>query len=372
MYKINKEGNSIEQIKEVSFKSLGFKEREHLQEWIAKNPTCLNEEILIIQKEFNGFNDTKERLDLLALDKQGNLIIIENKLDDSGKDVTWQVLKYASYCSNLNSTQILNIFDSYLKSTGNSETAEEILVEFFGNEDYEATLNNGDSQRIIMVSANFRKEVTSTVLWLMNYGLRIQCFKTTPYQMGDSMFLNFEQILPMQEMEEMIIGMANKNRDTIKHQEVKKERHLVRLDFWRKMIDKVNKTCSLFQNVSPSKDHWLNSGSGMSGVGYTAVATKSYVRVELSITRNDTLENKQVFDYLYDRKEVIEKSFGSTLIWERLDEKKMSRVKFQLDNVSIFDKEDWENMTEFLAVYFPKFEVSFKKYLKEINNIIKQ
>jgi hypothetical protein len=110
----------------------------------------------------------------------------------------------------------------------------------------------------------------------------------------------------------------------------------------------------------------------MSGVGYTAVATKSYVRVELSITRNDTLENKQVFDYLYDRKDVIEKSFGSTLIWERLDEKKMSRVKFQLDNVSIFDKEDWENMTEFLAVYFPKFEVSFKKYLKEINKIIKQ
>jgi RecB family endonuclease NucS len=51
---------------------------------------------LIIQKEFDGFNDTKERLDLLALDKQGNLVIIENKLDDSGKDVTWQVIKYAS------------------------------------------------------------------------------------------------------------------------------------------------------------------------------------------------------------------------------------------------------------------------------------
>jgi len=38
---------------------------------------------LIIQKEFDGFNDTRERLDLLALDKEGNIVIIENKLDDT-------------------------------------------------------------------------------------------------------------------------------------------------------------------------------------------------------------------------------------------------------------------------------------------------
>lgn len=31
--------------------------------------------------------DTRECLDLLALDKDGNLVIIENKLDDSGRDV---------------------------------------------------------------------------------------------------------------------------------------------------------------------------------------------------------------------------------------------------------------------------------------------
>jgi hypothetical protein len=30
----------------------------------------LGEELLIIQKEFDGFEDTNERLDLLALDKK--------------------------------------------------------------------------------------------------------------------------------------------------------------------------------------------------------------------------------------------------------------------------------------------------------------
>ena len=53
-------------------------------------PGCLGEELLIIQKEFSGFDDTQERLDLLALDKDGRLVVIENKLDDSGRD--WLVM----------------------------------------------------------------------------------------------------------------------------------------------------------------------------------------------------------------------------------------------------------------------------------------
>ena len=88
MYRINKLDNNITKLEARKFSDLGFREREHLQEWIAKNPDVLGEELLIIQKEYSGFNDTNERLDLLALDKDGGLVIIENKLDDSGRDVT--------------------------------------------------------------------------------------------------------------------------------------------------------------------------------------------------------------------------------------------------------------------------------------------
>jgi len=79
---------------------------------ISKTPW--GEELLIIQKEFSGFDDTKERLDLLALDKRGALAIVENKLDDSGRDVVWQCLKYASYCSTLSKTSIADIYQQYL------------------------------------------------------------------------------------------------------------------------------------------------------------------------------------------------------------------------------------------------------------------
>lgn len=49
MFAINKSDNSISEIKKCSFHELGFKERENLQEWIAKSPNCFGEDLLIIQ-----------------------------------------------------------------------------------------------------------------------------------------------------------------------------------------------------------------------------------------------------------------------------------------------------------------------------------
>lgn len=83
MYQINPQQNTISSLKKTTFSVLKYKERQHLQEWIVKTPDVFGEELLIIQKEFDGFEDTRERLDLLALDKQGNVVIIENKLDDT-------------------------------------------------------------------------------------------------------------------------------------------------------------------------------------------------------------------------------------------------------------------------------------------------
>ena len=60
--------------------------------------------------EYRGYDSAGVAL----LDKDGNLVIIENKLDDTGRDVVWQALKYASYCSSLNKKQIVEIFVAYM------------------------------------------------------------------------------------------------------------------------------------------------------------------------------------------------------------------------------------------------------------------
>ncbi|WP_312047669.1 hypothetical protein, partial [Anaerotignum sp.] len=87
MFVVDKEKNQALPLCKKTFSELNFTERNHLQEWIDQDTSILGENLLIIQKEFNGFSDTLERLDLLALDESGRLVVIENKLDDSGKDV---------------------------------------------------------------------------------------------------------------------------------------------------------------------------------------------------------------------------------------------------------------------------------------------
>lgn len=367
MYIIHKDKNRIEKIESTTFKQLGFKEREHLQEWIANNPSCLNEDLLVIQKEFDGFNDTFERLDLLALDKQGNLVIIENKLDDTGRDVTWQVVKYASYCSTLKSSHIISIFSEYLVKIGSTEEAEKILIDFLETEEFHGILNTGNSQRIVMVAGEFRKEVTSSVLWLLNYGLRIQCFKAVPFKLNDQLFLNMEQIIPIKEVEEFVISMANKSREEVGAQEQMKERHIVRRKFWNVYLPEINKATSLYQNVNAGKENWIGAGSGISGVTYNSVVTGEYIHIELSIWGKTQPENKAIFDELFLKKAKIEADFGETLVWERLDNNKMSRVKYELQGVSVFNEEDWPKMIAFMVKYVPKFEAAFKRPIQELS-----
>jgi hypothetical protein len=279
MFVVDKNANKISRINERSFSELGFREREHLQEWLENEPEVFGEEILIIQKEFDGFDNTRERLDLLGIDKQGSLVIIENKLDDSGRDVTWQALKYASYCSSLSKLQVRDIYQEYLDKKNANEESEANISEFLNGEDFgEIQLNQ--SQRIILVAANYRKEVTSTVLWLLTkYKLNIQCFKTTPYSFNNQILLNIEQIIPVKEVEEFTIKMAEKAQEEQDTQNELKTRHKLRLEFWKKLLEKYNQTNSnLFQNISPSKDAWISAGSGISGVGFQFVVSKRYAR----------------------------------------------------------------------------------------------
>ena len=130
MFQVIKSANRLVRLEEPRFYDLKLRERKHLQEWLAHTPEALGEELLVIQKEFDGFADTRERLDLLALDKEGRLVVIENKLDDSGRDVVWQALKYAAYCSNLKRKDIPAIYQKYLDRTGENQNAEDKLRDF--------------------------------------------------------------------------------------------------------------------------------------------------------------------------------------------------------------------------------------------------
>ncbi|MGS8519908.1 DUF4268 domain-containing protein [Escherichia coli] len=383
MFTVNHQTNRISPVRTKKFSELGFTERKHLQEWLAHEPSALGEELLIIQKEFDGFDDTRERLDLLALDKDGNLVIIENKLDDSGRDVVWQALKYASYCASLTKAQIVDIYQQYLDRyepvTGEVDllnapaSASARICEFLDAPDLdELKLNLGNSQRIMLVAANFRKEVTSTALWLLGQGISIACFKITPYSQGEQLLINIDQIIPTPEAKELMIGINAKEAEEKTTEVVLKNRHTVRREYWERALEAFQKSaCQLYNNISPSKDHWLSAGSGLSGCPYNLIFLQKELRVELWISRGVTEENKYLFDLLSQSKQDIEHAFGAELEWMRLDEKKSCRIQFST-KADGFNKETWPQAVAWHLEQMTKLEKALKGPLQKAAEAMKQ
>ena len=383
MFTVNHQTNRISPVKTKRFSELGFTERKHLQEWLAHEPSALGEELLIIQKEFDGFDDTRERLDLLALDKDGNLVIIENKLDDSGRDVVWQALKYASYCASLTKAQIVDIYQQYLDRyepvtrevdlLNAPASASARICEFLDAPDLdELKLNLGNSQRIMLVAANFRKEVTSTALWLLGQGISIACFKITPYSLGEQLLINIDQIIPTPEAKELMIGINAKEVEEKTTEVVLKNRHTVRREYWERALEAFQKSaCQLYNNISPSKDHWLSAGSGLSGCPYNLIFLQKELRVELWISRGVTEENKYLFDLLSQSKQDIEHTFGAELEWMRLDEKKSCRIQFST-KADGFNKDTWPQAVAWHLEQMTKLEKALKGPLQKAAEAMKQ
>ena len=213
LFRINPENRESEKIEEIDFARLGFQERRDIQEWIAANPGILGEGLLIIGKEFSGFDRTNERLDLLAVDEDGKLVIIELKRDHTGADAHWQAIKYASYIHRAKHEDVIRMFADH--SDLSEAEAVDRLLQHLGADDMNS-LNN--DQRIILASHRFAPEVTSASLWLNQKtpdDNLITCVQLIPYHDAetDSLYIQANTIIPMPGAEEYSIGIGDALRE---------------------------------------------------------------------------------------------------------------------------------------------------------------
>ena len=206
-----------------------------------------------------------------------------------------QNLKYVSYCSTLTKNEIIDIYQAYLDKYRNGEKALDNLLEFFGVEDIDETVINED-QRLFFVALNYRKEVTSTVMWLLNKGIDAKCFKASMYTFKDELIMDFEQIIPVKEAQDYIISMNKKVNDISVDKKKTYEIHGLRKEYWTQILEKLH-ACDidLYRNISPSKDHWLSCGSGVSGITYSLLSGVDFVGVELNIAKSTQEQNKEIF-----------------------------------------------------------------------------
>ncbi|NQY68529.1 MAG: DUF4268 domain-containing protein [Flavobacteriales bacterium] len=146
-------------------------------------------------------------------------------------------------------------------------------------------------------------------------------------------------------------------------------RHVLRREFWSQLLPQLHDT-TLFSKVKATKDHWLQTGAGVSGVSYTFLITRTYARIELTISTSNKEINKRYFNQLEKRKDQIEQRFGQELVWEELEDNKMSRVKCELGGVNLFEESNWEEMSGFFIENLPKFELAFKQEIDKLKGAV--
>ncbi len=209
LFRVNPESQETHRLDEVEFSALGFQERRDIQEWVAAKPNILGDDLLVIAKEFSGFDQTNERLDLLAVDFTGALVIIELKRDDSGADAHWQAIKYASYLRDATPEFIVQRLADYAEIS--VDEAAERLSRHLGAE--ELTGLNHD-QRIILASHRFAPEVTSAALWLNDKAPGddlITCVSLTPFRdhQTNALYVQANTIIPVPTASQYLIGVQN-------------------------------------------------------------------------------------------------------------------------------------------------------------------
>ncbi|WP_289037706.1 DUF4268 domain-containing protein [uncultured Zobellia sp.] len=140
-------------------------------------------------------------------------------------------------------------------------------------------------------------------------------------------------------------------------------RFYVRKEYWSQLLPLLENT-ELFLNVNPTKSHWISTGAGKTGVNYTMVVTGTHCQIEVGLVAAKKETNKKHFKKLKTNQEEIENAFSEKLIWQELPDKKMSRIKFMLNDVNLFDKSHWPKMNEFFVENLPLFERAFQPDIK--------
>ncbi len=224
MYKVDAEAKQVSKLVPTSFADLHLLERFDIQEWIAKTPEILGEDLLVISKELEL--PSRIRIDLLAVDRKGSLAVIELKRDASGSEVEWQAIKYASYCSNFLPEDIFSYYARHMES--DSDEAQLKIEEFLDEE--LSSLNQ--NQRIILVAREFHSDVASAVLWLRDFEVDIKCVRLRPYVDADGdLFITPDTIIPLPEAKDYVERKELKRREQKQPTTVKSSFSLEKGDF---------------------------------------------------------------------------------------------------------------------------------------------
>lgn len=149
-------------------------------------------------------------------------------------------------------------------------------------------------------------------------------------------------------------------------------RYEIRKKYWEYTLPQLKNAFSengLFGNVNPVTSNWIAGFVGIPGIHIDCVANFDESRVELYLGMASKEKNKELFGFLFARKDNIEKVIGTQLIWSRMDDNKASKIHTFLPGVDISKDIDWPRMAKFHVDASKKLYLAFKEHLEQYFHI---
>ncbi len=308
---------NIGKLESVPLRDLWKHEERGFSAWLESNLDTLSEAIGVPlsdpQREFLAGNF---QVDLVAEDENGDRVIVENQLEATDHDHLGKVLTY---------------------------------------------LTNIDAKTAVWVSSAPRPEHIRAVQWLNETApddIAFYLVRLAAYRIGVS------DAAPLFTV---IVGPSAESKGFGKQNKELAERHVLRLRFWEQLLPRAKeKGVVLHAQRAPTKESWISAGAGVrAGISFVYIVwMKEETAVELYIDTGDKDENKRIFDGLLGHKAEIEKAFGAPLAWERLDEKRGSRVRSVLKEGGLTDDEaKWPTIQDAMIGAMDKSAKALKPYL---------
>jgi hypothetical protein len=199
--------------KPVALADLGLRERADLQRLIRDDIGVLDDGLLVIAEEFGEWEDAKRRIDLLALDKTGCLVVVELKRDD-GAHMDLQAVRYAAMVSSMDFSDVVAAYERHLGKVApdaGRDARVELTAFIDAAEEEEPTIST--DVRIVLVSAEFGRELMTAVLWLNRFeGIDIRCVRLVPYGLDGRVLLDIRQVVPLPEAADYQVRVQRKEQ----------------------------------------------------------------------------------------------------------------------------------------------------------------
>jgi hypothetical protein len=356
--------DAFRSITEASLAEMKLRERGDLQRLLRAQVEVLGDDLYVIAEEFGDWEDSRRRIDLLAVDKNANLVVIELKRTTDGGHMELQSIRYASMVSTMTFGRAVEIHAEFLAGLGKKpEEAQQRLLDFLGLEEPDEEAFAADV-RIILVSEDFGKELTTAVLWLRDHDIDICCVRLHPYQNGTTRLIDVQQIIPLPEANDYQVQVREKEQQGKKE---RAERYDERLRFWQGLVAIARSQKTRHANIKPGSYSWLGASSGIRGLGFNYSVGQENGVAELYIDRGDQAENKRIFDQLFSQRESVEKVFGDKLSWERLDGKQACRIKHLVEHGGYRTPESqWPEVHAAMVAAMTKLEAALKPALDSL------